>query len=192
MPAIKEARRYTYADYKTWPDDERWELIDGEAYDMSPAPNRWHQKYLSNFNDVFRAFLKGKPCEVYFAPFDVIMPAEGQSEDESDTVVQPDLVVFCEKEKLTFAGATGAPDFALEILSPSTAFKDMDQKRRLYERQGVREYWVANPANKTLLVYRQQALGTFAKPLLFSVPESVEVSIFPGLWVNLGEVFGED
>lgn len=188
-PARNLADHFTYKDYKQWSDDERWELIDGEAYLMSPGPNRRHQGYLANFSDVFRSFFRGKPCKVYFAPFDVVLPEPGQDEDDAETVVQPDLLVVCDPSKLTFAGCTGAPDFVLEILSPSTAFRDMDNKLRLYERTGVKEYWVVNPANETVLAYQRTEAGAYGKPLLFSRDEVAEPGLFPGLRVDLNIMF---
>ena len=189
IPKIQENERFNYARYRTWPEGERWELIDGEAYAMSPAPNRRHQDVISSLGLELLNFFKGKPCKVYFSPFDVVLPRAGQSDDESENVVQPDLLVICDPKKLTDAGCTGAPDFTVEILSPSTSFKDMDQKLRLYERTGVQEYWIVNPANKTLMVYRQRTSGTFGKPELYSQDDVVEAGIFPGLKVSLPEIF---
>jgi len=115
--------------------------------------------------------------------------------------VQPDLVVICDSAKLTEQGCTGAPDFVLEILSPSTAYKDMEDKLRLYESRGVREYWIINPGNETLLVYSvvpqgandpstpQQQTG-FCKPVLFTRESTVEPRVFPGLTISLERAFG--
>lgn len=112
---MKNDRVYTYGDYKTWPEDERWELIDGTAWNMSPAPNRFHQKYSLKFAQQIINFLEGRPCEVYAAPFDVLLPdRDDQEEDDVVTVVQPDISVICDKKKLTFKGCTGAPDRIIE------------------------------------------------------------------------------
>ena len=129
------------------------ELIEGQAWAMSPAPMRQHQKLSHSLTLLFGNFLKGKPCEAYEAPFDVLLPAGDEPDDEVDTVVQPDLVVICDKSKLTVAGARGAPDLVVEILSPSTQKKDLNEKFRLYERQGVREYWVVDPGNRSIQVW---------------------------------------
>lgn len=181
--------KFTYALYKTWPADERWELIEGEAFAMSPAPNRSHQEVVSRLGRQLLNYFEGKPCKVSFAPFDVILPEAGGSEDEAATVVQPDLLVIGDPAKLTEAGCTGAPDFIVEILSPSTFTKDQDQKLRLYERTGVKEYWIANPANKTLMVYRQSIPGSYGKPVLYSQDDVAEVGLYPGLRIRLPEVF---
>ncbi len=172
---------YTYKDYLSWPDEFRCELINGVIYDMCAAPRRVHQDVLGDLVDIFRAFFRGKPCKVYFAPFDVILTAFGDRESDSDTVVQPDLSVFCDRSKLTPLGATGAPDLAVEILSASTAIKDQREKRVLYERHRVREYWVINPANETAMIYVLGDDGKFQRPQLVCRGETIVSTIFPGL-----------
>lgn len=179
--ALDPNGRYTYKDYLSWPDEFRCELINGVIYDMCAAPRRAHQDVLGDLFDAFRVFFKGKPCKVYLAPFDVILIAFGDRESDSDTVVQPDLSVFCDRSKLTSAGATGAPDLAVEILSPSTALKDQGEKRVLYERHRVREYWVINPANETAMIYVLGADGKFQRPQLVCRGETINSTIFPGL-----------
>jgi Uma2 family endonuclease len=205
IPIREKEGLFTYRDYLSWPEGERWELINGVAYDMSPAPSRRHQGVLMEFSTEFSLYFRGHPCSVYFAPFDVILPSPDQagSEEESDTVVQPDLIVVCDPSRLTKRGCTGAPDFVLEILSPSTAFKDMEDKLKLYERHGVREYWVLNPANDTLLVYAvpddpaEASGGTTAprryrKPVLHTIGDVVAPRIFPELTIDLTRVFDRD
>ena len=125
-PNIRE--KYTYADYLTWPDDERWELIDGHPYAMSPAPARKHQAILGELFRKVSDFFEDSSCQVYVAPFDVRL-AEDYSDDHLiDNVVQPDISVFCKKESLDDKGAMGAPTLTVEILSPSTAQKDIKTK----------------------------------------------------------------
>jgi len=153
--------KFTYGDYRRWSDDERWELIDGKAWAMSPAPTRYHQDLAKRLFSPINDFLRGKPCQAYFAPFDVLLPDGDESDDEVATVVQPDLVVFCDRSKLTVAGARGAPDLLVEILSPSTSKKDQREKFDLYQRHGVREYWIVDPAGKWLCVYRPGPDGEF-------------------------------
>ena len=111
----KEKETYTYGDYKYWQDDERYELINGEVYNMSPAPKRIHQKLSGRIFNLFFNFLKGKTCEVYDSPFDVRFPDyEDQKDDDIETVVQPDIVVVCDKNKLDDIGCKGAPDIVLK------------------------------------------------------------------------------
>ena len=183
---------FNYGLYKAWPEGERWELIHGEAFDMSPAANRRHQGILTNLAGRFIPFFVDRPCKVYLAPFDVLLPADaGQDDDSVDTVVQPDLLVICTAAKLTDQGCRGAPDFVLEILSPSTAFKDLGVKLNLYEAHGVKEYWLVNPGNSTILVYQNSRGRGFNKPLSFGLRETLEPVLFPGLTVKLNDVFGE-
>ncbi|MGA2547407.1 MAG: Uma2 family endonuclease [Rectinemataceae bacterium] len=153
-PVETPDERFTYRHYRTWPDSERWELIDGHAWAMSPAPLRSHQKLSMRLSGWINSFLEGKPCEAYAAPFDVLLPESDEADDEIETVVQPDIVVICDKSKLTRAGARGAPDLVVEILSPSTSKKDQREKFELYQKRGVREYWVIDPAGEWLCVYR--------------------------------------
>jgi len=160
-PELAPKERFTYRNYRTWPEEERWEIIDGQAWSMSPAPMRQHQAVVRYMTEKFGAFLRGKPCKVYPAPFDVLLPSHDEADDEADTVVQPDLVVYCDRSKLTDRGARGAPDLTVEILSPSTQKKDLNEKFRLYERHGVREYWVVDPGNRSIQVWHLKSEGGY-------------------------------
>ena len=123
-PAIKQGQVYTYGDYRKWPDDERWELIEGTAWNMSAAP------------------------------FDVLLPATGEiEEDDVTSVVQPDISVICDPGRLTDKECTGTPDWIIEILSPSTSKKDFNDKMTLYEKHGVKEYWIVDPGNEFVHIY---------------------------------------
>jgi Uma2 family endonuclease len=160
-PALAQHERFTYRNYKTWPDEERWELIDGQAWSMSPAPTMRHQELLGRLHMIFANFLIGKPSRVFFAPFDVLLPQGEEADDDIDTVVQPDLLVYCNTSKLTKAGSRGAPDLIAEILSPSTSKKDQREKFDLFERHGVREYWIIDPTGKWLCRYALGAEGSY-------------------------------
>jgi Uma2 family endonuclease len=160
-PELTPSKRFTYRDYRSWPDDERWELIGGQAWAMSPAPTRAHQGLSMRLSALMSTFLEGRSCEVYAAPFDVLLPAADEADDEVDTVVQPDIAVFCDRGKLTPAGARGAPDLVVEILSPSTSKRDLSDKFELYERHGVREYWVVDPGNRAIQLWRLGADARF-------------------------------
>jgi Uma2 family endonuclease len=138
-PIPKEDRSYTFKDYLEWPEGERWELIEGVAYNMTPSPSRSHQRISVALVDQIFQYLKGKKCEMYHAPFDVRL-LEGEEEDgEVRTVVQPDIVVVCDPSKLDEKGCKGSPDLIMEILSPSTASKDYITKLNLYEKNKVSE-----------------------------------------------------
>jgi len=162
-PNLAPKERFTYRHYKTWPDSERWELIEGRAWAMSPAPKSRHQRLVGRLHRWIGNFLEGKPCEAFIAPFDVLLPEGDEPDDEIDSVVQPDIVVYCDRGKLTEAGARGAPDLVVEVLSPSTSKKDQNDKFSLYERHGVREYWVLEPADRWLMLYRLTPSGKYAE-----------------------------
>ncbi|MDR0289469.1 MAG: Uma2 family endonuclease [Treponema sp.] len=184
----KEETWYTYADYKDWELDEgeRYEIIRGVAYCMS-APNTMHQEILMELGRQFANYLIGKPCKVYPVPFDVRL---FYKEDESDdTVVQPDIVVICDEKKRGTEGCRGAPDLAIEILSPSNPAIEMQRKFELYREAGVREYWVADPENNRLTVYRFQDGKILTDT--YGSADTVPVAILPGLNILLGQVFAK-
>ena len=185
-------QRWTYADYLTWSDDERWEIIDGVAYAMSPAPGRRHQELSGELFRQLANFLKKKPCQVFSAPFDVRLAARpGLTDDKVEAVVQPDLLVVCDKTKLDEKGCNGAPDFVIEILSQSTAAHDLKVKYEIYQRYGVKEYWVIHPAEQTLLVYRLSADGLYGAADRFATCDKVPVPLLGDLVIDLAEVFAE-
>ena len=190
LPQFKQKEVFTYGMYKNWPQDERWELIDGTPYNMSPAPRRIHQGLSVELATQINISLKGKKCKVYSAPFDVRLPEfDRQSNDDILTVVQPDISVICDEKKLDDAGCKGAPDFIIEILSSSTAQKDEITKKELYEKHGVKEYWLVHPTDKIIITYLLQDDKKFAPPI-FSPSETIlEVKSIPGLTIDFNEIF---
>ncbi len=189
-PRLKEQDRFTYADYLTWPEDERWELIDGVPYAMSPAPTREHQELSGNIHSILHLHLKGKTCKVYAAPFDVRLPETPTVADEQiETVVQPDIVVICNPEKLDDRGCKGAPDLIVEILSPRTAEHDLKDKFYLYQRVGVLEYWIVNQTDKTMMVFKLNAAGEYGRPEMYGSRDRVAVPLLGDLEIDLAEVF---
>lgn len=183
-------RKYAYRDYVGWPDNERWELIDGVAYDMSPAPSRKHQDLSREIGRPIADFLVGKPCRMYFAPFDVRLPRfVGEPNDDVETVVQPDIVVMCDRSKLDDRGARGAPDWIIEILSPSTAVKDLKIKHGLYERHGVRELWFVHPTDRTVMVFVFGTDRAFGKPRFYGPEDKARSAVLPDLEIDLMAVF---
>jgi Uma2 family endonuclease len=198
LPAKKDDRIYTYADYISWPEDERWELIDGVAYNMSPAPGRKHQGIVGTLFGELYQYLKGKPCDVYVSPFDVRLSAENAaSNDDIINVVQPDVSVYCSQNKLDDAGAVGAPDLVAEVLSPATSVKDQREKLALYERFGVREYWIVDAANQTVAVYTIETVpdsargmqARYGKPRVYGPEDTLPCSVIEGFELNLFELF---
>ena len=181
--AHQDEQCFTYADYYSWDDDKRWELIDGVPYEMS-APGRIHQKFSGNLFAVLHNFLRGKTCEVYSAPFDVRLYGRG---DRDTTVVQPDITVVCDNKKLDDKGCNGAPDMVVEILSESSTRHDTLIKFRAYQRAGVREYWVINPQTQTITVYLLESDKYVA--YMYSNEDKVPVNVLDGCIVDASEVF---
>jgi Uma2 family endonuclease len=175
--------RYTYADYRTWPQEERWELIDGEAYDMPPAPARIHQDVVVELSRQIGNFLQGSTWRIYVAPLDVRLPERDEADDAVETVAQPDVAVICDQAKLDDKGCRGAPDWIIEVLSPATAAKDQVQKRDLYERQRVLEYWLVHQTDRILFAYD---LGTdgYGKPRVSRTAGVSTSAAIPGLEVD--------
>lgn len=192
-PAIsKKTDKYTYGDYVGWDDGERWELIHGVAFNMTPAPTRRHQEISVELSRQLSNYLEEKSCKSYHAPFDVRLPEENQAEEDICNVVQPDIVVVCDEKKLDDKGCLGAPDLVIEILSPSTAQKDIEDKFSLYESHGVREYWVIHPAEATVLVFQLEESGRYGVPGRYAGDDKVPVGILPGLEIGLQSVFPRD
>ena len=186
---VKEAlvdykKLYTFADYLTWDDNPRYELIDGVPFLMS-SPTWQHQAILGNLHGKIWTFLQDKPCKVFFAPFDVRLAKD----TTDDTVVQPDLVIICDKSIMMKTGCQAAPDMVVEILSPSTSSKDTTLKLELYQRTGVREYWIINPESKLVLVYLLENGKYVVKP--YRENEKVPIHILDGFEIDLAEVFAE-
>ncbi len=184
-------QRYTYADYLTWTDNIRRELIDGFVYILS-APRRIHAAVTSNILLSFGWFAKrGKgKCKVYHAPFDVRLPLDGGiADDKIYTVVQPDIRVICDPKKLDDKGCLGAPDLIVEVLSPSTGKHDLNEKFNLYEATGVKEYWVVYPDSQALNVFILQPDGKYDKGTTYEKKGKVPVPIFKGLEIDMEEIF---
>lgn len=185
----KENNIFNYGEYCSWPDDERCELINGIVYDMTPAPSKQHADIAGALFLEIAGFLKGKPCKAYFAPFDVRLPDSDESDNQVRTVVQPNILVVCDEKKLDKKGCRGAPDLIIEILSPATAAKDCIIKRALYEKHGVREFWIIDPANRLVTVYLLNSSGLFNSPQIFDDQAKISVSLFSGLEIDMSAVF---
>jgi len=191
LPLLKKGINFTYGDYMNWPEDERWELIDGYAYNMSPAPSRRHQQISVELIKQIGFYLDDKPCSVYHAPFDVRLPEADEKDEDVKTVVQPDIVVVCDENKLDDKGCRGAPDLIIEIVSPATAPKDMKIKLSLYEKHGVKEYWVVHPIDNVVLVFKLGKNKMYGKPEVYTEEDKMKTAILEGLEIDLGKVFQE-
>jgi len=178
----------SYADYLNWPKDERFEIIDGVSYAMN-APLRIHQKVSGEFFRQFANYLKGRTCEVYAAPFDVRFVTRSKRDEEIFDVVQPDISIICDPDKLDEKGCLGAPDLIVEILSPATMSYDNVKKRALYEKMRVKEYWLVHPTDGLVMAYRLKD-GLYGKPEIFDRLSGAQSAIFPDLMIDLIEVFG--
>ncbi len=183
-------KTYSYADYLTWKFQERLELIKGQIFKMSPAPNTFHQRVAANLHGIMFANFKKHSCNLFFAPFDVRLLDKKKSTANTDiyTVVQPDLCVICDPSKLDEKGAIGGPDLVIEILSPGNSKKEMKYKYDLYEEAKVKEYWIVNPADKTVFIFvlkENQFVGQH--PLIEE--DTIKSILFPELDFILEEVF---
>lgn len=181
--ALEEDKHYTYGDYLTWPDDFRCELIDGKVYMMSPAPLLTHQDTAGEIFFQAKQALRGKSCRALIAPVDVRLPLHAEADESTDVVVQPDVLVVCDSSKLDRRGVRGAPDWVVEVLSPSTAGKDQIEKRRLYERHGVKEYWLVHPTDRILTVYRLEN-GEYGKPDIAKLEGQTQVAVLPDVVID--------
>ncbi len=181
---------YSYADYLRWQFKERVELFKGKVLQMSPAPSRSHQKVSFNLSLALGNGLKNKPCEVYHAPFDVRLARKSHKDEEIFTVVQPDLCVVCDPNKLDERGCLGAPDLVVEILSPGNSKKEMSNKYDLYEEASVKEYWIVHPLDEMVWIYVLEA-GKYRllspKPI---VDDYIISPLFPQIKIHTDEIFG--
>ncbi|MCF0058503.1 Uma2 family endonuclease [Dyadobacter sp. CY356] len=187
------AGTYTYADYLQWTFEERLEIIKGKIFKMSPAPARRHQKISFQISNRIYNYLKGKSCEAYTAPFDVrFTPLKRNAKpNQVYTVVQPDISVICNLEKLDDQGCSGAPDLIIEILSPGNSNKEFKNKFEVYQENGVKEYWLVDSTEKAIFVYVLNEAGVFIglKPLIEE--EILTSSVLPGFEMLVGEIFAE-
>lgn len=181
--------KFNYGQYLDWDDGKRWELIDGIPYDMSPAPNRKHQKIIGNLFIQISNYFKGKPCEIYIAPFDIRLSESYEDEHIIETVVQPDLSIFFDKSKLDEKGAKGAPDWVIEVLSPGTAYKDLNIKLLLYQQYQVKEYWIVDPETSNIHVFQLDNSLKYLPGTLYEKGQPIDVSIFKDLRIETSGIF---
>ncbi len=191
MPLPQEEGNYSYADYLTWPEDERWEIIDGIAY-MQAAPSPIHQEISGGLFAQFHHYLSGNPCKVYHAPFCVRLIKDDEKKNEDiNKVVEPDITIVCDKAKIDGKGCNGAPDLIVEIISPSSVKMDRFIKFNKYEKAGVKEYWIVEPEGKLVSVFVLLGDQRYGRPEIYTEDDKIKVSIFPDLIVDLKPVFPE-
>ncbi len=180
--ARKINRKYTYQDYLGWPDEERWEIIDGRGYNMSPAPGTRHQRVVNRINISLSTHKKlPERCSVFIAPTDVAL-------SEYD-VVQPDVFIVCDEKKITEQNIQGVPDLVVEALSPNTALKDKREKRALYEKFGVREYIIIDPTEQYVERYALGKEGHYGHPDIFGPKEIMKLKGFEEIEIPLWKVY---
>jgi Uma2 family endonuclease len=185
--ARRDDELHNYGDYLKWPSEPRYELLDGLAYLMSPGPDLAHQDLVGEIFVQVSVALRGKPCRAFIAPLDVRLPRADEADERIESVVQPDVVVVCDPSKLDRRGVRGAPDWVVEVISASTASHDQVRKRRLYERAGVREFWLVHPMDRVLTVYR--LIGTeYGRPDTQALEGETPVGVLPGVVVRWDEV----
>ena len=171
---------YSYTDYLHWQFKERVELLKGKIAKMSPAPNLRHQRISMKMSFIIEGFLLEKPCQVFSAPFDVILPSKKNPTDKR-TVVQPDIIVVCDEDKLQERGCFGAPDLVVEILSPGNTKREMKDKFDLYESAGVLEYWIIDPLREQILVYDLGEKGSYAGRRPYLAGDHIPSHVLQGL-----------
>lgn len=186
---------FTYADYLTWNFKERVELIRGRIFKMSPAPTVTHQRISVNIVSKLLQYLKGKKCSLFYAPVDVRLKGKPfrkkkLRDDEITTVVQPDIIVVCDKEKLKDnRSIDGAPEFIVEILSPGNTRTEIKYKFDLYEENGVEEYWVVYPEYKQIQVFLLNEKEEYGKPLIYEANENITSAVLKGLSIPTNDIF---
>jgi Uma2 family endonuclease len=189
LEALREAlsydvsRKYTVEDYYNLPRDVRAELIDGSFYFME-APNTNHQTLLGELYFLLKAYIKRKEgtCKVFIAPFDVKL------DQDSMTMVQPDLMVICNRDKVSQTRCEGAPDLVMEISSPSSSRLDYIKKLNKYLDAGVREYWIVDPDKERVTIYQFQVEDN---PQIYSFSDQIPVGIYEDLIIDFKEVAAE-
>ncbi len=180
--ATKKEKKYTYKDYSNWPDDERWEIIDGAAYSMSPSPKVKHQRIVSLFDRKLAMPIEEKGCSLFLAPTDVVL-------DEYN-VVQPDVFAVCDKNKITDDNIQGVPDLIVEVVSPATELRDRREKKALYERFGVKEYMIVFPEREYVERYCMKN-DRYGAPEIFNWDEALKLCFF-SIEINLWEIFEKE
>lgn len=188
--ALPQECLYTYADLLEWEGDTRYELYSGQPRAMS-SPSDVHQDISGELHLQIGNYLRGKKCKVYYAPFDVrLFEEKGDRPEDTDTVVQPDLMVVCDPDKVDRHGVRGAPDLIIEILSESTRKLDRLIKFNLYQRAGVREYWIVDPVSRTVAVYTLEE-GAYHGAETYGPDALAPVGVLEDCQIDLSAVFPE-
>jgi Uma2 family endonuclease len=180
----RDIDRHTYADYLSWSNIQRAELVNGIAYIREPpAPSHLHQEVVREILYQLRGALEGKAWCIQIAPYDVRLPKANEPDGDVDTVVQPDVLIVCDRTKFDERGMRGAPDWVAEVLSPGTASHNQTVKLPAYERAGVREVWLVDPRNRTVMIYRLEGTG-YGRPAILELKGQTALTAVPGLQID--------
>jgi len=191
MTVLKCGANHTYADYLTWSRTYGDELVDGTAYIREPpSPTTSHQVIVGELYRQAGNALKGSPRRVFLAPFDVRLPKSTEEDDQVDTVVQPDVLIVSDLQKVDARGMRGAPDWIAEVLSPSTVSYDQTVKLRAYERAAVPEVWLIDPIDRMLTIYRLEA-GRYGRATILELRGQTRLTAVPGIAIDWDEVLAE-
>ncbi|KAA8673394.1 Uma2 family endonuclease [Clostridium sp. HV4-5-A1G] len=189
MDNTAKNKTYTYTDYMNYPEGSRIELIEGTIYDMSPAPSRINQELIMALSAAFYNYIKSNNgnCKVYPSPFDVFL-TDDENLDNCRNIVQPDISVICDKNKLNDKGCIGAPDLIVEIVSPFNPSNDYIRKLSLYSSYKVREYWIVNPMEKSILIYKLDDTMHYGAPKAYSFTDKIKVGIYDDLEIDFNNL----
>jgi len=188
---IDASSTYSYANYLNWLFQDRVELIKGKIFKMSPAPSSIHQEIVGNIFRKIGNFLEKKPCKVFVAPFDVRFYKDDKQDLAIQTVLQPDICVICDKNKIDYKGCIGAPDLIVEILLPGNTKVELLHKYQVYQEFGVKEYWVVSQSDQSILIYTLNEYGKFQPSKIFTLSEKITSTVLPGFELALDDVFGD-
>jgi Uma2 family endonuclease len=180
----RDTQHHTYGEYLMWSGAQREELIDGICYVREPPSPTWrHQDLVGGLYYQIRGALEGKLSRVCAAPLDVRLPRSDEADERIDTVVQPDLFIVCEGNRLDTRGLRGAPDWLAEVLSPGTASHDLTKKLPVYERAGVREVWLVHPTDLIVTIYRLEE-GRYGCPTIQALKGRTSLTAVPGVTID--------
>ncbi len=187
-PTIDYNRVYTYGDYLKLEIEEMVEVIRGKIFRMSPAPRVKHQAISSNIHFRLRQELEHKPCKVFHAPVDIVLPIENKKRNKSTTVVQPDICVICDPSIIEDKAVFGVPDFVVEIVADKNVKKDTQIKFDLYEEAGVKEYWIVFVDMRFVKIFILEN-GKYQRLNTFSEDDIIPVTTLPGLSISIDDIF---
>ena len=185
-----EGYKFTYRDYLRMPDDgNRWEVIDGKLF-MMAAPNTQHQEIIGELFSRLSNFLQGKRCRAFLSPFDVRLPIYNEKSEDVINIVQPDIMVYCDRKGVDEKGGKAAPDIVVEILSPSSTKMDKITKYRLYEQAKVKEYWIVDGDNEFVEIHVHDG-EKFQPPVHYCDDDIITTSVLESFELRASDVFPE-